>query len=49
MRHLFTERDLLRAVKCPYTLTLFTTMKDATNLYFVTDVAGGGDLISHIR
>ena len=49
MQQVFSERDLLKAVHCPFTLRLYRTLKDADNLYFVTDVAGGGELIKHIR
>lgn len=49
IKYVTTERDLLDLCKHPFVVRLYYTFSDPTSLYFVLELAEGGELLTFMR
>lgn len=47
--HIFSEKQLLSRLACPFVIRLYGTFKDRDHLYMLLEYAVGGELFTHMR
>jgi serine/threonine protein kinase len=47
-RHIQNEKDILRALNCPFCVKLFGTFQDRTNVYYALEFCPGGELFQRL-